>query len=359
MSTKGTHGQLDRDAARRAALTARRSAVPAREARQENTADQPTALRGNRAQSVRLGVVGLGIMGSAMAANLMRAGYTVVGYDVSPAGCDAHRAAGGRVARSCKELGTRADVVVCSLPSSEALLETANALAGSRRARVVVETSTLPIDVKSKARTRLRAAGVTLLDCPLSGTGSQARTRDLVVLASGSRSAYRQVSPVLDAFARAHHYVGAFGAGSKMKFVANLLVAIHNVAAAEALVLAMKAGLDPDTTLRIVADGAGSSKVLQLRGPMMVQGRYSDATMKLGVFQKDLAIIGDFARGLGVATPLFSAGIPVYRAALAAGREAEDTAAVCAVLEQMSGHRRSARRGAPVSLPAGSRPGRQ
>jgi 3-hydroxyisobutyrate dehydrogenase-like beta-hydroxyacid dehydrogenase len=162
-----------------------------------------------------------------------------------------------------------------------------------------------------------------------------------VVLASGARAAYREVSPILDAFARAHHYVGPFGAGSKMKFVANLLVAIHNVAAAEALVLAMKAGLDPAATLRIVADGAGGSKVLQLRGPMMVEGRYDEATMKLGVFQKDLAIIGEFAGRLGVATPLFSAGIPVYRAAIAAGRAAEDTAAVCAVLEEMSGHRRA------------------
>ena len=292
-------------------------------------------------------MVGLGIMGSAMAANLMRAGYAVLGYDVAAAGRDAHRAAGGRVARSCRELGAVADVIVCSLPSSDALLDTADALAATRRPRIVVETSTLPIEAKSRARARLRAAEATLLDCPLSGTGAQARTRDLIVFASGSRPAYRKVSPILDGFARAHHYVGVFGAGSKMKFVANLLVAVHNVAAAEALVLAMKAGLDPAATLRIVADGAGGSKVLQLRGPMMVEGRYTEATMKLGVFQKDLAIIGDFATRLGVATPLFSAGLPVYRAAIDAGREAEDTAAVCAVIEAMSRYRRGGR-GRPV-----------
>ena len=281
-------------------------------------------------------------MGSAMAANLVRAGFEVYGYDVAPARREALRAAGGRPTRSCRQLGAKAGVIVCSLPSSASLLDTADALVAAGRAHVVVETSTLPLDDKREARQRLREAGSVLLDCPLSGTGSQARNRDLVVLASGPRRAYREVAPVLDGFARAHHHVGPFGAGSMMKFVANLLVAIHNVASAEAMVLAMKAGLDPALTLRVVADGAGSSKVLQLRGPMMVAGRYADATMRLGVFQKDLAIIDAFARQLGAATPLFSAALPVYRAAIEAGRDAEDTAAVCAVLEQMSGHRRPA-----------------
>ena len=114
-----------------------------------------------------------------------------------------------------------------------------------------------------------------LLDCPISGTGAQAREGDLVVYASGTRAAYRRVSPVLDAFARAHYYVGPFGAGSKMKFVANLLVAIHNVATAEALVLAMKAGLDPGRGREARRRGRRSSRILQLRGPMMVKGDYA------------------------------------------------------------------------------------
>ena len=109
-----------------------------------------------------------------------------------------------------------------------------------------------------------------LLDCPISGTGAQARAGDVVVYASGPRKRLSRRRAGPGGFARAHHYVGPFGAGSKMKFVANLLVAIHNVAAAEALVLAMKAGLDPAMTLKIVADGAGGSRMLQVRGPMMV-----------------------------------------------------------------------------------------
>src|SRR5207244_6926733 len=142
--------------------------------------------------------------------------------------------------------------------------------------------------------------------------------------------------PVFDAIARAHYHVGVFGNGSKVKFVANLLVAIHNVAAAEALVLARKAGLDLKKTFTVLADGAGSSRMFQVRGPMMVKRDYSKATMKLDVWQKDMTIIADFARQAGCPTPLFAASGPIYTAAVAAGRGKEDTAAVCAVLERMA-----------------------
>jgi 3-hydroxyisobutyrate dehydrogenase-like beta-hydroxyacid dehydrogenase len=193
-----------------------------------------------------VGMVGLGIMGSAMSAHLVAAGFRVVGYDVVERRRRDHRRAGGDLARSGRDVGSRAEIVICSLPSPKALLTVAQDLAAaSRPPRLVVETSTLPIAVKEEARRILRARGSTLLDCPLSGTGAQARTRDLVVFTSGERAACRRIAPVLEGFSRAHYYVGSFGAGMKMKFVANLLVAIHNVAAAEGLVLAKKAGLAP------------------------------------------------------------------------------------------------------------------
>ena len=294
--------------------------------------------RKTRAQSPKpvVGVIGLGIMGSAMAANTVRAGYTVIGYDVDAARVRDHVRAGGVAARNNADIRKRSDIVICSLPSAAALAQVAAELAESDGADVVVETSTMPIAVKVAAQQRLAQAGVTLLDCPLSGTGSQAKVRDIVVYAIGAESAYRRVAPVMDAFARAHYHVGPFGAGSKMKFVANLLVAIHNVAAAEGLVLAMKAGLDPALTLEVIADGAGSSRMLQVRGPMMVSGDYSSATMKLDVWQKDMNAIAEFAREVGCPTPLFATTAPIYLAAMAAGRGAEDTGAVCAVLEEMA-----------------------
>ena len=292
-----------------------------------------------------VGVIGLGIMGSAMAANLIRAGYTVIGFDVLARSRRRHQRAGGVAARSNRELGSRASIVITSLPSSQALLDVARELAASDPPpAIVVETSTLPIDVKERAREQLAASGTTLLDAPLSGTGVQARSRDILVYVSGSRAAHRRAAPVLAAVTRAQHYVGAFGDAMKVKFVANLLVAIHNAAAAEALVLAMKAGLDPALVLKAVEDGGGGSKMLQVRGPLMVKGKYSPAMMKLDVWQKDMTLIAAFARAAKCPTPLFDVTKPLYAEALRQGRHAEDTAAVCAVLERRAGTGRHRRR---------------
>jgi putative dehydrogenase len=292
-----------------------------------------------------VGMIGLGIMGSAMSANLIRAGFNVVGYDVLAPRRDALRKAGGTPVKSCKEVAQKSATIVTSLPSSDSLLDAASQIADSaREGQVVIETSTLPISTKEGARTRLAARDVTLLDCPLSGTGAQARVKDLIVYVSGDQKSYHRISRVMDGFARAHYFVGPFGSGSKMKFVANLLVAIHNVAAAEAMVLAMKSGLDPEMVVRVVGDGAGSSRMFQVRAPMMVKDDYSDATMKVQTWQKDMAIIGEFAKNLECPTPLFSASAPFYTAAMALGLGTEDTAAVCKVIERMANFRRNTKR---------------
>jgi 3-hydroxyisobutyrate dehydrogenase-like beta-hydroxyacid dehydrogenase len=292
-----------------------------------------------------VGMIGLGIMGSAMSFNLVRAGFRVAGYDVMPKRRAEHVRSGGVAARSPRDVARRAVIIITSLPSARALAETAAGLAASaKRGTIVVETSTLPIAVKAAARDVLAKRGIILLDCPLSGTGAQARVKDLLIYVSGDRAAYRETVPVLQGFTSANHYVGAFGNGSKMKFVANLLVAIHNVAAAEAMVLGMKAGLAPAQILKVVAGGAGGSRMFQVRGPMMVKGDYSEATMKNEVWQKDMTIIGDFARALDCPTPLFAASAPIYNAAMAMGLAKQDTGAVCAVLEKMAGNPRRKKR---------------
>lgn len=284
---------------------------------------------------IRVGVIGLGIMGSAMSANLARNGFAVLGFDVLRQARAALARRGGKAARSNADVAARSDIIITSLPSEAALGEVAATLAASApRGVIVIETSTLPIAVKEAARALLAKRGVTLLDCPLSGTGAQARTGDLAVYASGPRNVYRRCIPVFEGFARSHYLVGPFGAGSKMKFIANLLVAIHNVSAAEALLLGRKAGLDPALVVKVVSDGAGDSRMLRMRGPMMVANDYSEATMKVAVWQKDMRIINDFVRELDCPTPLFAATMPIYNAAMALGFGQSDTASVCAVLER-------------------------
>jgi L-threonate 2-dehydrogenase len=304
--------------------------------------------RANKRRTV--GIIGLGIMGGAYARNLLAAGWRVIGFDIDPARRRELARAGVEIADGARELAQEAPVIITALPSSAALSATVRAIVAARvPRRVLIEAGTFSLDDKMKTEKALRAAGHIVLDCPVSGTGSQAKVKDLVVYASGDRNTIAKLRPVFDGFSRQLHDLGAFGNGSRMKYVANLLVAIHNVASAEAMVLGMKAGLEPKRVLELATAGAGRSRVLELRGPMMVKGRYNDATMKVKTWQKDMDVIGQYAAGLGCPTPLLTATLPVYAAALAGGHADDDTASVCAVLEAMAGLRRGRRRSADRS----------
>ncbi len=296
-------------------------------------------------QKPPVGIIGLGIMGGAISGNVLKAGFPVVGYDIDPARIKLLVQGGGQAAASAREVAQRCRFILTSLPSSAALLETVSGkeglVAAGRKDLIVSECSTLPLEDKQTALTALAGAGCTLLDSPLSGTGNQAVRKDLLVYSSGDKAAYERTLPIYQAFSRAWYHLGEFGNGSRMKFIANLLVSIHNVAAAEALALARKAGLDPVATQKLISDGAGSSRMFDIRGPLMVAGSYDEAFMKLEMWMKDLSIIGKFAAGLNCPTPLFSASSQFYAAAMAQGRGKQDTACVAAILEDLAGVRRS------------------
>ena len=289
-----------------------------------------------------VGVVGLGIMGGAFAGNLTEAGWRVIGYDIDPARCRALARLGVEIAADAGEVARKAPTVITSLPSPKALASTVATIVKTKvPRRVFVEASTFTIEDKTAAEKKLRKAGHVMLDCPMSGTGAQARVRDLVVYASGNAAEIDKQRPMLAAFTRAVHDVGDFGNGSRMKYVANLLVAIHNVASAEAMVLGIKAGLPPQLIYDLIKTGAGNSRVFELRGPMMVKDDYaSNVTMKISIWQKDMEVIGSFARKIRVPTPMFDASSAVYIKARKGGYDDEDTAAVCAVLEKMAGVKR-------------------
>jgi L-threonate 2-dehydrogenase len=281
-----------------------------------------------------VGIIGLGIMGGAISKNLIERGWQVFGTDIDPAKQAELTAAGGTACPDIATVCREAPVILTSLPSPYALAAVAAAVAATPGPRIVVETSTMALADKLAAHDVLAAAGHTALDCTLSGTGAQAVNRDLVVYASGDTAAIAAQTPLFADFARAAHDIGAYGNGTRMKFVANLLVAIHNVAAAEAMVLANAAGLDPDLVVQLAGAGAGASRMFDMRAPMMAARSYIPATMRVSTWQKDMDIIGAFARDLGVILPLFEASAPIYTAAMAAGLGDQDTAAVFAVLDR-------------------------
>ena len=283
-----------------------------------------------------VGIVGLGVMGSAIAASLVQNGFRVIGTDISAAAIDTFASSGGEPSGSAREVADTAAIVLTSLPSAVALEEV---VAGShglessvRDSLIVLESSTLALADKQRAHDRLAATGIAMLDCPISGTGAQARNRDVAIYGSGSREAFDRATHVFEGFARDHYYLGEFGNGSRMKYVANLLVAVHNVAAAEALALGESAGLDAATIYNVIQAGAGTSKMFEIRGPMMVEKNYLPATMTVDNFMKDLNIIHEFTETMGMDAPLLRAVMPVYTALQAAGHGQADTAAVRAML---------------------------
>ena len=291
--------------------------------------------------STRAGVIGLGIMGGAFAKHLAAADVRTSVYDLLAANVEASSAHGGHACKSARAVAAEADIVITSLPHStaldDALFGSDGVVAAGRTGLLVIETSTLSIEDKERARNRLASAGIGMLDAPISGTGPQAQAKDITIFASGDRAEFERASTLLSHFARSVRYVGPFGSGSKMKYVANLLVAIHIVGAAEAIVLGEKAGLDASTLVEVLSGSAATSRMLEVRGPSMATGAYATPMMKVDVFQKDLDIIADFAKQAKCPVPLFSASVPFYTAVAAQGMGLQDTAAVVSVLRSLAG----------------------
>jgi 3-hydroxyisobutyrate dehydrogenase-like beta-hydroxyacid dehydrogenase len=282
-----------------------------------------------------VGIVGLGIMGGAIARNLADRGWHVIGFDIDPARRAELAQSNVAVADSVAQLTRETSVIMTSLPNPAAVEEVAHEIAGSGQpSRIVIELSTLSLADKLRFEAILENAGHVALDCPLSGTGAQAKVRDLVVYASGDSAAIAKCMGLFADFAKQSADLGKYGNGSRMKFIANHLVAINNVATAEAMMLAERAGLDPKTVVDMVGPGAGGSRMFQMRAPMMVERIYEPATMKVSTWKKDMAIIAEFAEDVGCATPLFTLTQPVYAEAMAMGLGDQDTASVFEVLKK-------------------------
>jgi L-threonate 2-dehydrogenase len=277
---------------------------------------------------LEVGVVGLGIMGGSIANLLLDRGYKVFGFDLSASQLEAAEANGVDLCSTVQGIFDRSDVIFTSLPSGSSLMSTLKEVNSYKEGAVIVDLSTLSLNVKQQAHDLCRSKNIDFLDCPISGTGAQAVNGDLVIYASGSNIIYLKIEKVFTAFSRICHYVGPFGNGTKLKLAANLLVAIHNAATAEAINLAQTTGIDNDVILNLLGAGAGGSRVFELRAPMMLERSYVPATMKLSTWAKDLTLIEELAQAFDADTPLFEQASELYKALALSEPEAHDTAAI-------------------------------
>ncbi len=292
----------------------------------------------------RIGIIGVGLLGSAVASRLLQHGFEVTGYDTRPAQVEALRPQGLRAAATIAEASAAADAVFTILPSLESTEAAVRGRGGlvetAPREATLIQMSTISPELTRRLGEAAVARGLGFLDAPMSGTSAMVARGDCTILVAGDRARVEGCRPVFDAIASRTVYVGAIGTASLAKLVTNLLVALNTAALAEALVLGAKGGLDPSTMLETLAGTAASSRMMEVRGPLMVAGRFPPQ-MKLDLFLKDLRLILEEGQHLGVPLPLTSTAQQLYTAGGAAGAGSQDLAVVITTLERLAGLTRS------------------
>jgi 3-hydroxyisobutyrate dehydrogenase-like beta-hydroxyacid dehydrogenase len=283
-----------------------------------------------------VGIVGLGLLGSAVATRLLEGGHTVAGHDVVPERVDAFRALGGTALTSAAAVAGAADGVCTILPSLKAveaaILGADGVLAGARPGTVVIQMSTISPTLTERLAAASDVAGAAFLDCPVSGTSGMVARGDGIIFVAGDREVFERWKPVLQSIVPRAVHVGRPGQAMALKLVANLLVGLHSAAAAEALSLARRSGLDLAVVLDVLGTSAATSRMLQVRGPLMAQGNFPPQ-MKLELFMKDLHLIQEAGKAVGAPLPLTDVAERLYAAASAAGHAGEDLAAVVTALD--------------------------
>jgi 3-hydroxyisobutyrate dehydrogenase-like beta-hydroxyacid dehydrogenase len=292
-----------------------------------------------------IGLVGVGLLGTAVARRLLKAGHRVVGFDPAPDRVRALLTMGGEAATSARAVALASDAVCTLLPSlptvEAAVLGPDGVAAAGKPGQVVIQMSTISPALSVRLAAESRARGLDFLDCPVSGASGQVARGEGMLFVGGERRVFERWRPLLEAVLPRAVYVGPAGQAMVLKLVANLLVALHSAAAAEALHLARQAGLDPAVALEVLTGSAAGSRMLEVRGPLMVRGEYP-AQMKLDIFMKDLHLIQEAAAAAGAALPLTDTAERLFAAAAETGHGDEDLAVVLTALAALRPRRREA-----------------
>lgn len=290
-----------------------------------------------------VGIVGLGLLGHAVASRLRAAGHAIVGHDVVPERVKAFEDLGGRGLASATAVADAADPVLVLLPSlatvEDVILGPKGLLTAGRAGQTVIQMSTISPALTERLARETEARGRRFLDCPVSGTSYQVSRGQGMLMVGGDEALAERWRPLLESILKPVAYVGRPGQAMFVKLLANMLVALHSAAAAEALAMARRAGLDPARVLEILTSGAGSSGMLALRGPLMVRGEFPPQ-MKLELFMKDLHLIQEAAATVGAQIPLTEVAERLYGSANAAGHGGEDLSVVVTMLQDDAQRRR-------------------
>jgi 2-hydroxy-3-oxopropionate reductase len=287
-----------------------------------------------------IGFIGLGIMGRPMARNLIKAGYPLVVHNRSRATVEELAGAGAKAATSPREVAGSCDVLITMLPNSPDVEQVAlgkdGIIEAARRGLIFVDMSTISPIVTQKVGKALEPKGVQMLDAPVSGGEKGAIEGTLSIMVGGDKSLFDQVLPIFQAMGKTITYLGPLGFGGFTKLANQIIVAVNLTALGEALTLARKAGLDRELTLKALAGGLAGSRCLDQKASNYVQGSYKPG-FKVDLHYKDLGLIMEAARALGVPLPTTAVVQELFNALRVRGRGQLDHSAVITLLEDLAG----------------------
>ena len=284
---------------------------------------------------MNIGLIGLGAMGGAYAKHLLKNNFKCFGIDLDKNNILKFIQLGGQEI-TYDELFNKVEIVLTSLPSLNAYKDVLNnlkRLGKNNPKKIILDMNTISIDDKNMFKNEIIGLNIDMLDSPVSGTGAQAWEADLTVFASGSKELIDKCMNIFKAFSKEVINVGSFGDGMKFKILANLLVTIHNTAAAEALRLGELAGLDQDMIFKVLGNSAATSVMLQKRMPLMINKNYEPPTASYNIFLKDVDIIRNFIKDNNVTLPTFEGSAKIYDKAEKTLSKNWDTASVYEVLK--------------------------
>ncbi len=284
--------------------------------------------------------IGLGVMGAPMATNLVRADYDVVGFNRSREPIDQLVEAGGRGAESLADAVSGADVVITMVPDSpdveDAALGEDGIFASAKPGTLYIDCSTISPEVAARLAEVGARHDIRVVDAPVSGGESGAVDAELSIMVGGEAADLEQVMPLFEAMGKTIVHVGGPGAGQVVKACNQVAVAVNYAALSEALVLGMKAGVAPEKILQVLGGGLANSRVLEMRGATMIEGRFEPG-FRVDLHRKDLGIALATARASGVPLPVTAVVGQLFEAVAAAGRGDLDHSALLTIVEEMAG----------------------
>ena len=262
-----------------------------------------------------IGSIGLGAMGGSYAKFLIEDNYTVYGVDPDTQNAEIFTSLGGVLLNNISDLIDKSDVIILSLPTVPIFKEVINEIEVNRKSnesKVLIDMNTISLDDKILTKNKLEKLNISMVDAPVSGTGAQAKVKDIVVMSSGDKTIVDECDHIFRSFSKQNIYVGEFGNGIKFKILANLLVTVHNTVTAEALLLGQKAGLEERMIYEVLNAGAATSVMLDKRMPLMINKNYEPATASMRIFLKDIDVITDYLKSNNLNSPTFEAAANLY-----------------------------------------------